>query len=134
MWRSSCPKSTCASASTCVPSRARRRREHAPQAAVAESRAVGCAVPRPAQLKQSDGDEERKGVYVSDEEEHELSGGSKARPAMTPPRCRRRCIAPATPGGADARPAPRAVQDIAHFVFSWPDVKRQARPARGVRR
>ena len=35
----------------------------------------------PAQLKQSDGDEERKGVYVSDEEEHELPGGSKARPA-----------------------------------------------------
>ena len=26
------------------------------------------------QLKQSDGDEERKGVFVSDEEEHELSG------------------------------------------------------------
>ena len=38
------------------------------------------AAPRPpAQLKQSDGDEERKGVYVSDEEEHELPGGSKAR-------------------------------------------------------
>ena len=33
----------------------------------------------PAQLKQSDGDEERKGVYVSDEEEYELPGGSKAR-------------------------------------------------------
>ena len=28
----------------------------------------------PAQLRQSDGDEERKGVFVSDEEEHELQG------------------------------------------------------------
>lgn len=73
-------------------------------------------------------------MYVSDEEEHELQGGSKACPATTRLLARRRCEAPGTPGGADARPAPRIVQDIAHFVFSWPDVKRQARPACGLRR
>ena len=73
-------------------------------------------------------------MYVSDEEEHELSGGSKARPATTRARSRRRCVAPGALCGADARPATRTVQDIAHFVFSWPDVKRQARPACGLLR
>ena len=89
----------------------------------------------PAQLKQSDGDEERKGVYVSDEEEHELPGGSKVRPAC---RCRREtrlgmCRRAVWPRGELTRGGvARRTQGIAHFVFSWPDVKRQARPARGL--
>jgi hypothetical protein len=90
------------------------------------------------QLKQSDGDEVRNGVYISDEEEHELSG-SKARAQRArgrrPPREPRRARA-GTPPCAHAR-AVRALtprrgwlscaQGTAHFVFSWPEIKKQAR-------
>ena len=97
-----------------------------------------------AQLKQSDGDEVRNGVYISDEEEHELHG-SKARAQ----RVRRACAAAAAEAttrlsGSSARvPAggPPALtralrsrcgracgaQGTAHFVFSWPEIKKQAR-------
>ncbi len=101
------------------------------------------APPRP-QLKQSDGDEVRNGVYISDEEEHELNG-SKARAWRVRAACvrcsgrrshdtalRRLCRRgpPALTRALRSR-CGRAcgAQGTAHFVFSWPEIKKQARRA-----